>query len=71
MICTMPGDPVTSCRIVEEAGRWTLYLDVVFPDGALRHRVQTYHTRAKAEIAARYVQAAAERDHRPDWGQPT
>ena len=68
---TMSGDPVTGCSIVEEAGRWVLYLDVVFADGAVRHRVQTYHTRAQAEVAARYVHAAAERDLRPDWGQPT
>ena len=67
----MSGDPVTGCSIVEEAGRWVLYLDVVFADGAVRHRVQTYHTRAQAEVAARYVHPAAERDLRPDWGPPT
>lgn len=66
----MPADPVTSCAIVEESGRWVLYLDVVFDDGAVRHRIQSFHTRAQAEVAARFVHGAAEREQRPDWGQP-
>ncbi|TPW16127.1 MAG: hypothetical protein FD127_319 [Acidimicrobiaceae bacterium] len=60
--------PIVSTEIVEERGRFTVVLDVVFDDGAVRHRLQTYHTRARAELAARIVRAAAERDHGPDWG---
>ncbi len=61
-------EPFVHTEVVEEAGRFTVVLDVVFADGAIRHRMQSYHTRARAELAARIMQATAERDHRPDWG---
>lgn len=63
-------NPFVSASVVEERGQWTVVLDVVFPDGAVRHRLQTYHTKARAELAARIVLATAERDHRPDGGRP-
>jgi uncharacterized protein YfaP (DUF2135 family) len=64
------ADPVVSTSVVADRGQWTVVLDVVFPDGAIRHRLQTYHTKARAELAARIVLATAERDHRPDGGRP-
>lgn len=60
--------PIVSTEIIEERGRFTVVLDVVFDDGAVRHRLQTYHTRARAELAARIVRATAEREHGPEWG---
>lgn len=57
--------PLVSSMVLEEHGRFVVVLDVVFPDGAVRHRLQDFHTRARAELAARIVLAAAERDHRP------
>lgn len=60
------ADPFVSTEVVEERGRFTVVLTVVFDDGAVQHRLQSYHTRAKAELAARIVRATAERDHRPD-----
>ena len=56
--------------VIEERGRFTVVLEVVFLDGVVRHRLQTCHTRARAELAARIMRATAERDHRPDWGMP-
>ena len=58
-----PGDDdaLVSARVVPDRGRWTVVLDVVFPDGAVRHEVTTYHTKQKAEVAARIMKAAAER----------
>jgi len=65
-----PGDddPFVSTDVVEERGRYTVVMDVVFPDGAVRHRLQTYHTRARAEAAARMFYRTAERDAPPGWG---
>jgi hypothetical protein len=63
-------DPMVETSVVEERGRFVVVIDVVFPDGAVRHRVADYHTRARAELAARVVKSTAERDHRPDWGMP-
>ncbi|HEY5144400.1 MAG TPA: hypothetical protein VII98_12950 [Solirubrobacteraceae bacterium] len=58
-----PGDDeaIVSASVVPDRGRWAVVLDVVFPDGAVRHDVTTYHTREKAELAARLMKAAAER----------
>lgn len=64
------NDPLVSTDVIEESGRFTVVLDVVFPDGAVRHRLQSYHTRQRAELAARIMRATAERDPRPDWGMP-
>lgn len=57
-----------STEVVEESGRYVVMLDVVFRDGAVRHRIGDYHTRARAELAARVVRATAERDAGPGWG---
>lgn len=64
----MSDEPFTSTEVVEESGRFVVMLDVVFPDGAVRHRLGDYHTRARAELAAKLVQATAERDAGPGWG---
>jgi len=63
-------DPFVSASVVADHGHWTVVVDVVFPDGVVRHRIRTYPTRARAEMAARIMQAAAERGHRPDRGSP-
>jgi hypothetical protein len=57
-----------STEVVEESGRFVVMLDVVFPDGAVRHRMGDYHTRARAEFAAKILRATAEREAGPGWG---
>jgi hypothetical protein len=59
------AEPFVSTEVLEEAGRFVVVLDVVFPDGAVRHRLQDFHSRAKAELAAKIVRATAERDPGP------
>ena len=46
----------------------TVFMEVVFVDRAVRHRLQTYHTRQRAEQAAELMRRTANRDHGPDWG---
>ncbi|MBS4727588.1 hypothetical protein MSM1_04225 [Mycobacterium sp. SM1] len=51
--------------VVEERGRWAVDIVVVFADGVLRKRIETYYyTRARAELSARLIKRAAERDLR-------
>ncbi len=57
-----------STDVLEEAGRYTVVMDVVFPDGAVRHRLQSYHTRSRAEAAAKMFYRTAEREAPPGWG---
>ncbi len=64
----MSDEPFVSTEVVEESGRFVVMLDVVFTDGAVRHRMGDYHTRARAELAARIVRATAEREAGPGWG---
>ncbi len=64
----MSDEPFVSTEVVEESGRFVVMLHVVFDDGAVRHRMGDYHTRARAELAAKIVRATAEREAGPGWG---
>ena len=48
--------------VVEERGRWAVEIVVVFADGVVRKRIDTYISKARAEIAADLIKRAAERD---------
>ncbi len=63
-------EPLVMTEVVEENGRFVVMMEVVFLDRAVQHRLQSYHTRARAEMAARIMRSTAERDHGPDWGMP-
>ena len=47
-----------------EYGRWAVDAVVVFADGVTRHRIDTYPTEPRAEISARLIKRAAERELR-------
>jgi len=51
-----------SASVEEDHGQFTVVLAVFFPDGAVRHRLATYPSRQKAELAARVIERAAERE---------
>ena len=48
--------------VTEERGRWVVEIVVVFPDGAVRRRINDYPTRRRAEIAADWIVRTADRD---------
>ncbi|MFC7655229.1 hypothetical protein ACFQV8_00470 [Pseudonocardia benzenivorans] len=48
--------------IVQDRGRWAVEIVVVFSDGVVRRRIDTYPTRARAEISASLIRRAADRD---------
>ncbi|PND57970.1 hypothetical protein CRM90_10640 [Mycobacterium sp. ENV421] len=50
--------------VVEECGRWAVEIVVVFADGVVRKRIDTHHTKARAELSARLIKRAAEREIR-------
>lgn len=51
--------------VVGERGRWAVEIVVVFADGVVRKRINTYATKARAELAADLIRRAAERDIGP------
>ena len=50
--------------VIEERGRWAVDIVVVFADGIVRKRIDTHPTKARAELAARMIKRAAEREIR-------
>lgn len=48
--------------IVEERGQFVVEIAVVFANGIVRKRIDTHRTRRRAEIAAKLIKRAAERD---------
>ena len=47
--------------VVEESGRWIVYLDVVLESGAVRRRVGDHHDERRASQAARIIERNARR----------
>jgi hypothetical protein len=61
------GSPVDDALAVEtvvteERGRWAVDIVVVFADGVIRKRIDTHPTKARAELSARLIKRAAERE---------
>jgi hypothetical protein len=50
--------------VVEERGQYAVDVVVVFDDCVVRKRIDTHRTRGRAELAARLIKRAAERDLR-------
>lgn len=50
--------------VVPERGRWAVDVVVIFADGVVRNRVDTYPTEARARLSAGLIKRAAERDLR-------
>lgn len=50
--------------VTSERGRWAVDIIVVFADGVVHKRIDTHPTRARAELSARMIKRAAEREIR-------
>jgi hypothetical protein len=48
--------------VVPDRGQWAVDIVVVFSDGIVRRRIQTYRTENLAIISAGYIRRGAERD---------
>lgn len=69
MILMSESPDVTGAESVEtgvypEKGRWVVEIVVVFADGVVRHRIDDFPTKARAELSAGLIRRAAERDLR-------
>ncbi|HTY71652.1 MAG TPA: hypothetical protein VMI11_04410 [Actinomycetes bacterium] len=49
-------------EVVPERGQWAVDIIVIFDDGVVRRRIQTYRTERLARISAGYIKRGAERD---------
>lgn len=50
--------------VVAERGQWAVDIVVVFADGVVRKRINTFRDKARAELVADLIKRAAERDVR-------
>lgn len=50
--------------VVPERGRWAVEIVVLFADGVVRRRIDTFPTEARAQLSAGLIKRAAERDIR-------
>jgi len=62
-----PAQALAVRAIIEhDRGRWALHLEVAMipdrEDYVVRHRIADYATEREAQVAARWITAAAERD---------
>jgi len=56
-----------STDVIQEDGRFVVVIEVLFADGDVRHRLGEYHTRARAESAARMFYRSAQRGSPSAW----
>lgn len=49
------------CVVLEESGRWVVYLDAVLASGAVRRRISDHHDERRALHAARIFERNARR----------
>lgn len=49
-------------EVIPERGQWAVDIIVIFDDGVVRRRVDTYRTENLARISASQIKRAAERD---------
>jgi hypothetical protein len=50
--------------VFPERGRWVVEVVVMFADGVVRHRIDSFATKRRAELSAGLIKRAAERDLR-------
>lgn len=50
--------------VTPERGRWAVDIVVVFADGVVRRRIDTFPTEARAQLSAGLIKRAAERELR-------
>lgn len=49
-------------EVVNERGRWVVFLEIGDLESSVRYRIQDYPTKRLAEISARLIKRTAERD---------
>ncbi len=70
----LPSEPpddastVLGCEVTNDRGGWWVELVVGFDADLVRRRIGPYLTQQQADVAARYIRRAAERDSPPPTG---
>ncbi|MEK7725053.1 MAG: hypothetical protein AAB336_11920 [Acidobacteriota bacterium] len=49
-------------EIIEERGQWVVYVEVGDSESSIKHRINAYHKKSLAEIAAKWIKRTAEKE---------
>lgn len=49
-------------EVIEERGQWVVYLEIGDSESSIRHRINVYHKKTLAEIAAKWIKRTAEKE---------
>jgi hypothetical protein len=49
-------------EVIKERGQWVVYLEVGDTESSVRHKINAYHKKRLAEIAAKLIKKTAERE---------
>lgn len=49
-------------EVIEERGQWVVYIEVGDSESSVKHRINAYHKKSLAEIAAKWIQRTAEKE---------
>ena len=50
-------------EIIEERGQWVVYVEIGDSENSIRHRINAYHKKSLAEIAAKWIKRTAEKEN--------
>lgn len=49
-------------EVIEERGQWVVYVEVGDSESSIRHKINVYHKKSLAEIAAKWIKRTAEKE---------
>ncbi len=49
-------------EIIEERGQWVVYVEIGDSESSVKHRINAYHKKSLAEIAAKWIKRTAEKE---------
>ena len=56
-------DKYVRTEVVAESGQWVVYVEIGNLEGSVRHRIESYHRKSLAEIAAKWIKRTAEKEN--------
>lgn len=56
-------DRYVRTEVVEERGQWVVYVEIGDSENSVKHRINSYHKKSLAEIAAKWIKRTAEKEN--------
>lgn len=56
-------DKYVRAEVIEERGQWVVYVEIGDSESSIRHRIEAYHKKHLAELAAKWIKRTAEKEN--------